>query len=262
MGPLATKTQDMKEFGPHPDDKEPLEQSTYYEDRIFLKNPRERRLMIQLITKEISPEQFLTCLFESENGKLIYILVKRVVEDFQCIPNEYLLFLADLSKVSSVTGYLQIKSNKVLEVLQDFIDGSIDICSANQKENLDLIRKEVPALWKSIHSILMLEKARHLKSDMKEILRMLIYMRVHIFETAAQRSSSENIKWEGGEHQTMYYPLWKILHYPKHYNIGKANNKNIQKEEECDKKKSKKGQKWSYGVFSCGCSCSKNITYG
>ena len=125
MGPLATKTQDMKEFGPHPDDKQEQEQSTYYEDRIFLKIPRERRLMIQLITKEISPEQFLTCLFESENGKLIFNLVKRVVEDFQCIPNEYLLFLADLSKVSSVTGYLQIKSNKVLEVLQDFIDGSM-----------------------------------------------------------------------------------------------------------------------------------------
>ena len=261
MGPLSTKTENIKEFGPHPDDQVPLEQSTLYEDRIFLKNPRERRLVIQLITEEISPTQFLTCLFESENGQMIFKLVKRVFEDFQHIPKEYLLFLADLSKVTSVTGYLQITSHKVLEVLEDFLNGTIDIFSANQKPNLELIRKELPALWKSVYSIIMLEKSRHLKSDMKDILRKLLNMRVQIFENAAKRSSSENRKWEGGEHETMYYPLWPILHYPKHYNIGRG-NKNIQKEELCEKLKRKKGQKWSYGVFSAGCSCSKNITYG
>ena len=260
MGPLSSKLENVKELGPHPDNIDPLEQSTSYYDRIFLKDKKERMLMIKLITETISPEEFLESEVESENGRILQRLVKNVYGHHRCVPKQYLNFLADLSKVTSITGYIQITSSRVLDLLQDFINRTLDIFSANQKNNLDIIRKEVPALWKSIYEIMLLEKSRHLDDDMKEIMQKLIDMRIEIFEKAAERLSSDYTEWDGGEHETMMYPLWPIIQYPRNYHIGKK--KDIQKEEVCDKKVYKKGQKWGYGVFSVGCSCSKNITYG
>lgn len=260
MGPLSSKLEHVEEFGPHPDNAEPLEQSTSYYDRIFLKDKKERMLMIKLITETISPEEFLQSEVESENAHILQRLVKNVYGHHQCVPKQYLDFLADLSKVTSITGYIQITNGKVLHLLQDFINGTIDIFSGNQKKNLDHIRKEVPALWKSIYQIMLLEKSRHLNDDMKEILQKLIIQRTEIFENAAERSSSDYTAWEGGEHETMCYPLWPIIQYPRNYQIGQK--KEINKEELCEKKFPKQGQKWGYGVFSVGCSCSKNITYG
>lgn len=260
MGPLSSKLENVKELGPHPENTEPLEQSTSYYDRIFLKDKKERMLMVKLITETISPEEFLESEVESENAKMLQRLVKNVFGLHQCVPKQYLDFICEFSKVTSITGFIQITNGKVLDVLQDFVNGTIDIFSGNQKNNLDLLRKEVPALWKLLYQILLLEKSRHLDVNMKEILQKLIDMRIEIFENAAERSSSDYTVWEGGEHETMWYPLWPIIQYPRNYQIGKK--KDINKEELCEKKIHKKGQKWGYGVFSVGCSCSKNITYG
>ena len=187
-------------------------------------------------------------------------LVERIFKQHRFIPKEYLDFLADLSKITSISGYLMITTPKVLEVLEALLNETIEIFSVNQKESLDLLGREIPGAWKTWYNILKLENAKHFNIETKKIIQKLCTMRREIFENAAERVTTDYFKWEGGEHETQCYPLWDLLYHPSSYQIGK--NKNRNEEEKCQKKIPGKDRKFAYGVFSVGCACSKNITYG
>ena len=54
----------------------------------------------------------------------------------------------------------------------------------------------------------------------------------------------------------MFYPAWRILQFPKKYEVRRVVDKDF-----CNKAFNK-AKDFAFGVFSCGCSCPRNVTYG
>ena len=56
--------------------------------------------------------------WETRNGRLIKTLVSRVFDDYDELPEEYVKFLSNLGKNTSVSGYLQVTSPNTLQILE------------------------------------------------------------------------------------------------------------------------------------------------
>ena len=82
-------------------------------------------------------------------------------------------------------------------------------------------------------------------------------MRGNIFESARDRSSDDYVRydWEQNhEHETMFYPNWDAVFYPKQYKVRNAADQDL-----CQKNY-RQNNKHPAGLFSGG--CPHNITYG
>jgi hypothetical protein len=103
-----------------------------------------------------------------------------------------------------------------------------------------------------------LESTEFLPHDIAIVLNKLIEIRRSTFQDSAERRNDEYIPWPSPEeeHPTQYYPNWQIFRYPKKYNVRSKQDSDF-----CDKSfDSKKG--FAFGIFSVGCSCPFNVTYG
>ena len=116
----------------------------------------------------------------------------------------------------------------------------------------------MPALWPNLVDIFNMEHTVYLPEDVSRIILKLIEIRKSTFRNAATRSTEDYIDWEdpATEHPTQFYPNWPIFRYPKKYIV-----RNTADCEFCCKA-FKKHTDFSYGVFSVGCACELNITYG
>ena len=95
-------------------------------------------------------------------------------------------------------------------------------------------------------------------NDLTLIILQLVKIRRDTFLTAATRSDDDYIDWEDPEkeHPTQFYPNWPIFRFPKKYIV-----RNVSDCEFCSKSFNKHTN-FSVGVFSVGCACPYNITYG
>ena len=119
-GTLTSKTTQIQELDRHPLDEETLGESTKFGDRVFLKAKSERDLITKLVTKKMSASEFLQSdLIVSQNCQLIKSLVTTLHKKYEnSIPKEYLLFLADLGKKTSVPGFIQVTGPDALQYLE------------------------------------------------------------------------------------------------------------------------------------------------
>ena len=248
MGPQFKKMGDIKELSPHPQDSNILSQGSYFDDRVFLSKKSERKLMTNLVLGTITSEEFLIGDIESENGKLILNLVERINSQYKEVPTEYLNLISELSKATSVSGYLQVTCSEALDLLESFSKGNIDLLSVNERNKLQFLQKEVPAFWRVLHSILLLENTKFMPTDVKNIVSRLVEMRKEIFENSAERRNDDYFAWENPEveHPTQCYPLWPLKFFPKNYNVRKSTP--ARKEEICHKKKNREND-FANGVF-------------
>ena len=78
-----------------------------------------------------------------------------------------------------------------------------------------------------------------------------------MFRNSTQRKDEDYVdyNWEQeGEVATQYYPNWRIIRWPRTYSVPKSRTS-------CNKKyPGSKG--FSFGLFTVGCGCSRNITLG
>ena len=88
---------------------------------VFLPENSERKLVCNLLTNNITYEEFLESEINSENRTLIAHLVEMISLSW---PDEmsqpYSRSLANISKYSSVAGFLQVLSEEPLVLLADF----------------------------------------------------------------------------------------------------------------------------------------------
>ena len=117
---------------------------------------------------------------------------------------------------------------------------------------------DLPAIWPNLLEILNIEKSKFLPIDVAAIVLKHIEIRRSTFRQAIVREDDEYTPWPsiGEEHPTQFYPNWNIFRYPKKYDVSHAIDSDF-----CDKA-FHKARDFSYGVFSVGCSCPSNITYG
>ena len=113
-------------------------------------------------------------------------------------------------------------------------------------------------MWPNVIDILDIEKSEFLPNNLSNIVLSMIDIRIGTFQNSTRRNDDDYISWPSPEidHPTQCYPQWPIFRYPKKYNIRMKQDSDF-----CDKAfDSKKG--FAFGVFSVGCSCPANITYG
>ena len=103
-----------------------------------------------------------------------------------------------------------------------------------------------------------LESSQFLPNDVAEIVKKIILIRRRTFENAAKRSDDDYIRWPTPEedHPTQCHQAWPLFRYPKKYAVNSRMDSDY-----CEKSFDyKKG--FAFGVFSVGCCCPKNISYG
>ena len=80
----------------------------FFEDRVFLSDNIERKLVCSLLTEAITLEEFCESeSISSSNGNLVVELVQRIsLSSPDEIPKPYKRLLGNICKISSVAGFL------------------------------------------------------------------------------------------------------------------------------------------------------------
>ena len=259
-GPTKRKVDHLQELDSPSDDNNYLSQGSFFNDRVFLPSKPERDLVCSLLTNAISVDDFLDSdVISSGNGALVEDLVRRIDGNWPGeIPSPYTRLIGNVCKISSVAGYLQILTPESLEYLEDFCNQNLELRSARNLQKQKCVAKEMPALWPNLVAILNLENVNFLPDDVANIVLKLISIRRDTFDNAAERTQEDYIAWENPEeeHATQFYPNWRLWRYPKKYLVGNT--------PDCDfcVKDFNKHRDFSFGIFSAGCACPLNITYG
>ena len=258
-GPTTRKVDQLHELDRLPDDDVVLCAGSEFQYRVFLSSKEERTYLKKLVIGESSMEEFLGENITSSNGLLVRQLILRLHYDFDELPEEYKTFLGNIGKYTSVSGFMQCTGPEALETLESYCVQNEDIRLPTNKDVLYKLKSELPPFMQQLLDILAIEKrARWLPQDVSNIVLQLIHIRRNIFRSAAKRFSTDYV-WvddEATEVSTQFYPNWKLLRQPKKYAV-----RNVKDADFCNKNYNKtKG--FSFGIFSVGCSCSKNITLG
>ena len=261
LGPRPKEVDHLQEFDRHPDDSDSLEEGSKFKNRVFLHLKRERTLVGKLASGDIEIFEFLRENLSTDNGKLIQNLVRNIDERFHdeenSFPSCYQRLLSNLSKLTSVSGFLQATCPESLDILESFCNRQTDLRSVSQNENLKLIVSEFPALWPDLDEILDAVDADYLPVEVSDLIKRLIEMRRNIFLNSPDRFSTDYVEydWEKDfEHPTQFWPNWEILCYPKKYNV-----RNVRDADLCNKNY-RIDEKHPAGIFSGG--CPHNITFG
>ena len=259
-GPTKRKVDHLKELGTADNDTDCLPQGSHYKDISFLHIYQERQSICHLLTGAQSLDDFLTEEdLETENGRLIVELICRIAVTWADeIPKEYTRFIGNICKQTSVAGLLQVTSDLPLTYLESFCQESLDIRSVNEVDKLDFLQHQLPAFWPMLTNILDLEGRKYLPPDVCRIVVKIIQIRRNTFRNAAARNDNDYTDWQSPEeeHPTQFYPEFPIFRYPKVYTV------NGQKDSDFCNKAFDEKRDFSYGVFSIGCCCHLNISYG
>ena len=257
IAPTSRKVDHIDEFKPLDEDKK-LSRSTVFANRTYLTRKVERKLVEQMVEEDMPLQDFMTSDITSENGLLIRSIIERLQRSHQTCPKEYKDLFSDLSKQTSTAGHLQVNSREPLIILQDFAEENIDLRSPHNIDKLNTLQKEISPLWTSLRKILGKEKtSKYLPRDVAAIVLKIIEIRKNTFRNASQRHSTNYTPYppNGRELPSMFYPNWRPLRYPENYEVPKS------KSDACNKNyKQTKG--FSFGLFTVGCACSRNITLG
>ena len=259
-GPTKRKVEHLKELGTAEEDPGCLPQGSFYKDRVFLSEYQERQSICQVLTGSVSVDDFLTEPgIVTENGRMVLALFTQNAATWgNEIPKEYKKLIENICKQSSVAGLLQVTSNLPLTYLDSFCRGELDVRSVEESDKLIFLQKQLPAFWPLLTDILDLEGTKYLPASIAAIVLKLILIRKNTFINATARNNDDYIDWPSPQEEdpTQFYPEFPLFRFPKRYTV--SGQKDV---DYCNKAFDTK-RDFSYGVFSIGCCCDLNITYG
>ena len=260
LGPAKRKVDHLRELNHHEEDEELLTRASQFSDRVFLPVYSDRQKVACLLSGAISIEDFLNNGLESENGRLIVNIINRIFNEdgYQEIPKEYKRFLKSVCKGTPVSGLLQVHSNLPLIILRGFCVGEIDLRSIDNQKWLNIVEVEMPPFWEILKDILGIEERGYLPVDVADVVEEMIKIRENTFSNALGRENIEYKQWEDPsvEHPTMYYPGLPMKQYPKRYIVAGESDPDF-----CNKT-IPHHRDFCHGIFSVGCACQYDITYG
>ena len=259
-GPLKRRVKHIEELDVAPNDETVLSQSTAYHDRIFLSIKKERKVVCDLLVGDLTMEQFIaTDEISSANGLLIRNVVLHVSIKFPLkIPAPYVALLSNISKNSSARSLLQVTDLKNLDDLAEYCREELDLRILENKEKLNSLIKALPALWPIIDSICELEETKFPPRDVSKVILSMLKIRSTMFANATKRSNADYYQWpdQSLEHPSQCYPTLPLWRYPSRYRVRDQADAEL-----CDKAFTYHGD-FAAGVYSVGCACPANITFG
>ena len=112
-------------------------------------------------------------------------------------------------------------------------------------------------MWPQLVDICNLDNSNFLPPDIAKIVLILLAIRKNTFKNSPQRFAEDYISYESefNEDPTQYYPMHKLLTFPKLYNVSNKNDEDF-----CEKK-FPSHHDFADGIFSIGCACELSITY-
>ena len=94
------------------------------------------------------------------------------------MPQPYKRLLANISKATSVAGFLQTTGPMALTYLREYAERSLDLRLRGNKDKLDNVAKELPALWPMLLDILNLEETNFMNVHLTTIVIRLLDIRL------------------------------------------------------------------------------------
>ena len=169
----------------------------------------------------------------------------------------YRQFISNVCKKTSVAGLIQVTHALPLNYLESFRNEELDVRCVGEIEKLELLQREMPALWPILTRILDLEGTKYLPRDVSRVVLILLHIRTMTFRNAAARNDEDYKDWPepAEDHPTMFYPEFPIFRFPKLYTVSGKEDENL-----CNKNFPDK-RDFSYGVFSIGCCCDLNTEH-
>ena len=179
MGPLKRRVDHLKELDRETSDENILVQSTKSKNRVFLNSKKERLLVCQVLTGELTMVDFAEISeVTSSNGLLIIELVRHILEKFpEVLPSCYKNLIGNVSKPTSVRGLLQVLTPEPLIYLEQFCKEELNLYDHSSQRQLQCIVANLPAIWPAINSICNLENSEFLPKEVSAILLKLLTMR-------------------------------------------------------------------------------------
>ena len=152
VGPKKSKVRHLSEFDRNEDDIQVLSQGATFKDYIFLSSKKERDEVLELISGDMSMDDFISSReINTDNGKKIQPIIRRVETDSPFrLPKAYKVFLEEISKPSPVVGIMQVAKEEILNVLTEFCEERLDIQAAENRQQIHLLRSEMPSFWDSL----------------------------------------------------------------------------------------------------------------
>ena len=179
VGPLKRRVGHLKELDTETSDEKILVQSTKFKDRVFLDSKKERVIVCQLLTGELSMIDFAEISdMTSANGLLLIELVRHILEKFpEDMPSCFKHFIANVSKPTSVRGLLQVLSAEPLEYLEQYCKEELNIRTPSAQQQLQCIVSSLPAIWPDLDAMCNLENSEYLPKQVSNILLKLLKIR-------------------------------------------------------------------------------------
>ena len=169
--------------------------------------------MTNLLTENISIHDFITSnQIQSDNVQLLIPLLERIEENWPAeIPAKYKRLICNLCKATSVASYMQVTSDEPLQILQSFCEQTLNVRSAENQQHLNILIRELPALWPNLLDIMNLECSQSLPNEVAAIVIRMIEIRRGTFTNAAQRNNDDYVRWPTPEQdhprETNYLPI-------------------------------------------------------
>ena len=179
VGPLKRRVDHLTELDHEQSDERILTQSTKSADRVFLNSKKERLLVCQLVTGEVSMNDFVEISeMSSDNGLLIIDLVRHILEIFPDeMPQFYKKFIANISKLTSVRGLLQVLTTEPLQYLEDFCRQTLNLHLHTSQQQLKSVTSNLPALWPDLDAMCNSENSQYLPRAVSIIILKLLKIR-------------------------------------------------------------------------------------
>ena len=135
---------------------------------------------------------------------------------------------------------------------------NIDICAQ--------LEGEIPAIWPILVTLKDSTEGMYLPTDVSSLVLILLKIRKDTFSKSPIRYEDDYIPWfdpadelpstQLPEHPSMCYPTLPLLCFPKKYRVSR------QVDSDYCAKSFNSHSSFSNGIFSVGCSCEFNITFG
>ena len=168
--PTVRKVQHLDELSPEENDEQILPQGSLFKDRVFLHRKKERDLVKNLLTENLQIDDFISSNeVQSENIRLLIPLLERIQENWpEEIPEEYKRFIFNLCKVTSVASYMQVTSDESLQILQSFCERMLNVRSAQNQQQNNILSRELPALWPNLLDIMDFESSQFIPAEQND----------------------------------------------------------------------------------------------
>ena len=179
MGPLKKRVDHLKELVPEASDDNVLVQITTHKNRVFLSSKKERSIVCQVLTGDVTMQDFAEISdMTSSNGLLIIEIARHILETFpEGMPACYRHFLANVCKPTSVRGLLQVLSSEPLLYLEQFCKEELNLHAHSSQRQLKCVAASLPAVWPDLNRICNLTNSEFLPKEVSTVVLKLLSIR-------------------------------------------------------------------------------------